>query len=240
MKCCCRPNLFACHGMIRSRRKSENIPKKHLLGVHEVVEPKPAGLARIGDDVVIRSEYAVRVTPRRNLFEAIFLQSMAFNDAIPYRTLVGHGSCEVDVSRRRQLHVEELGELWPQVLPPNEIAIGDVESLVGAFQIGRHPLDSLRQESGIRTLVECGIGFGLARKAERQPQCLANVRIDGDRQRQVHRSTRREAADGVRAARGPRPALSLLEFFEKIMLVVIEIRRHVPWIIFLGRSLVRT
>src|ERR1700730_6692560 len=48
-------------------------PKKHLLGVHQVVESETAGLARIGDNIVIGSEYAVRVAPGRNLFEAEFL-----------------------------------------------------------------------------------------------------------------------------------------------------------------------
>ena len=38
----------------------------------------------------------------------------------------------------------------------------------------------------------------------------------------------------------PRPALSFMEFFEKVLLVVIEIRRHVPRIVLPGRSLVGT
>src|SRR5258706_7428895 len=89
-------------------------------------------------------------------------------------------------------------------------------------------------------LVECGIGSRLARKAERQPQCLADVRIDSDRQSQVHRSSRGESADRVRTPDRPRPALSFLELFEKVLLIVIEIRRHVPRIVLLGRSLVGT
>src|SRR6202048_4384278 len=83
-------------------------PKKHLLGVHQVVEPETAGLARIGDDIVIGSEYAVRVAPSRNLFEAVFLQSVLFDDLLPDRTLVGHGPRKVDVSWRSRLHPEEL------------------------------------------------------------------------------------------------------------------------------------
>src|SRR5271168_4573246 len=106
-------------------------PKKHLLGVHQVVETETTGLAGIGDDIVIGSEYAVRIAPCRNLFVAEFLQSVLFDDPIPYRTLVGHGPRKVDVSWRRQLHPEEVGELGPQILPPDEIAVGDFESLVG-------------------------------------------------------------------------------------------------------------
>src|SRR5216684_2536226 len=88
-------------------------PKKHLLGVHQVVESETAGLAGIGDDIVIRCEYAVRVAPSRNLFEAVFPQSILFDDPIPYRTLVGHGPRKVDVSWRSQLHPEEIGEFGP-------------------------------------------------------------------------------------------------------------------------------
>src|SRR5713226_2382944 len=142
-------------------------PKEHLLGVHQVVETETAGLAGIGDDIVIGSEYAVRVAPGRNLFEAEFLQSVLFDDFFPDRPLVRHGPRKVDVSWRSQLHPEEVGELWPQVLPPDEITVGDVESLIGAFRIGCHPLDGLCQKSGVRTLVKCGIGSRLARKAER-------------------------------------------------------------------------
>src|SRR3984885_7754216 len=130
------------------------------------MESETAGLSRIGDDVVVRSEPAVRVAPSRNLFEAVFLQSILFDDPIPYRTPVGHGPRKVDVSWRSQLHPEEIGELRPYVLPPDKIAIGDVESLVRAFRIGRHPLDGLCQKSGIRTLVECGIGSRLSLETE--------------------------------------------------------------------------
>src|ERR1700731_99089 len=72
-------------------------PKEHLLGVHQIVESKTAGLAGVGDDIVIGSEYAVRVAPRRNLFEAEFLQSVFFDDSFPDRPLVRHRPREVDV-----------------------------------------------------------------------------------------------------------------------------------------------
>src|ERR1700719_4558169 len=204
------------------------------------MESETAALARIGDDIVVRCEYAVRVAPSRNLFEAVFLQSVLFDDPIPYRTLVGHGPRKVDVSWRSQLHPEEIGELGPYVLPSYKITVGDVKSLVRAFRIGRHPLDGLRQKSCIRALVQRGISSVLAWKAERQSQCLTDIRINSDRQSQVHRSSRGETADRVRTADRPRPALSFLEFFEKILLVVIEIRWHVPRIVLLGRSLVGT
>src|SRR5580698_4645404 len=116
------------------------------------MESETAGLARIGDDVVVRCEYAVRVAPSRNLFEAVFLQPVPFHDPIPYRTLVGHGSRQIDVSWRSQLHPEEFGELGPYVLPPDKITVCDVESLVRAFRIGRHPFDGLCQKRGICTL----------------------------------------------------------------------------------------
>src|ERR1700738_917914 len=120
-------------------------PKKHLLGVHQIVESETAGLARIGDDIVVRCEYAVRVAPSCNFFEAVFLQSVLFDDPIPYRTLVGHGPRKVDVSRLSQIHPKEIGELGPYVLPPDKITIGDVKSRVGASRIGGHPLDRLCQ-----------------------------------------------------------------------------------------------
>src|SRR5258708_40065668 len=71
-------------------------PKKHLLGVHQVVESETTGLAGIGDDIVIRSEYAVRVAPGRNLFEAEFLQSVLCDDFLPDRPLVRHRARKVD------------------------------------------------------------------------------------------------------------------------------------------------
>jgi hypothetical protein len=61
------------------------------------------------------------------------LQSALLDDFFPNRALFGHGPRQVDVSWWSQLHPEEVGELGPQVLPPDEITIGDVESLVGAF-----------------------------------------------------------------------------------------------------------
>src|SRR6266404_1667151 len=98
-------------------------PKKHLLGVHEVVESETAGLAGIGDDVVIRREDAVRVAPGRDLFETEFLQSVPFDDFFPDRPLVRHGPRKVDMSWRSQLHPEEVSELGPQMLPPDKYAV---------------------------------------------------------------------------------------------------------------------
>src|ERR1700733_12870208 len=105
-------------------------PKKHFLGIDQLVESETAGLAGIGDDIVIGSEYAVGVAPGGNLFEAEFLQSVIFHDFFPDRTLVRHRPRKVDVSRRSQFHSEEIGEPRPQVLPPDEITVGNVKSLV--------------------------------------------------------------------------------------------------------------
>jgi len=44
------------------------------------VETETTGLARIGNDVVIGSEHAVRVAPGRDLLEAEFLQSVLFDN----------------------------------------------------------------------------------------------------------------------------------------------------------------
>src|SRR5882724_9247422 len=102
-------------------------PKEHLLGVHQVVESETAGLAGIGDDIVIRSEYAVRVAPGCDLFETESLQSVVFDDFLPDRPLLRHRPSKVDGSWRSQLHPEETSEFGPQILPPDQIAVGDVE-----------------------------------------------------------------------------------------------------------------
>src|SRR5216684_3224098 len=85
-------------------------PKEHLLGVDQVVESETAGLAGIGDDVVVGSEHTVRVAPGGNLFEAKLLQSVLFDDFSPDRPLVRHGPRKVDVSWRSQLHPKETSE----------------------------------------------------------------------------------------------------------------------------------
>src|SRR5271169_5321537 len=135
------------------------------------MESETTGLAGIGDDVVVRCEYVVGIAPGGNLFEAEFLQPVLFDDFFPDRPLVRHGPYKVYVSWRSQLHPEEIGELGPQILPPDKIAVGYVKRLVGAFGIGCHPLDGLCEKSSVRTLLKCGVGPRLARKAERQPQC---------------------------------------------------------------------
>src|ERR1700689_1978556 len=100
------------------------------------MESKTAGLARFGEEFVVRGESAVRVAPSRNRFKAVFLQSVLFDDPIPYRTLVGHGPREIDVPWRSQLHPKKTGEFRPYVLPSDKITVGDVESLVRTFRIG--------------------------------------------------------------------------------------------------------
>src|SRR5882757_6697067 len=102
-------------------------PKEHFLGVHQVVESETASLAGIGNDIVIGSEHAVRIAPGRNLLEAEFLQSVLFDDCFPDRPLVCHGPRKVDVSWRSQLHLEEFGEPGPQILPPDQVAVGEVK-----------------------------------------------------------------------------------------------------------------
>src|SRR6266436_9263298 len=168
--CSAGPRQSSVRTLGRSRNdplppKIRKHPKEHLLGVDQLVESETAGLARIGDDIVIGSEYAVRVSPGRNLLETEFLQSVLFDDLFPDRPLVRHGPRKVDVSRRSQLHPEEIGEPGPDVLPSDKITVGDIKSLDRAFRIDRHPLDSLCEMSGICTLVECAIGAWLAWKA---------------------------------------------------------------------------
>ena len=145
------------HGIIRSRRKSENMRRNISSVSTSSWNPKRRALLGIGDDIVIGSEYAVRVAPSRDLFVAEFLQSVLFDDLSQIGPLSAMDRARLMCRGGASSIPKKSGELGPYVLPPDEITVGDVESLVRAFRIGRHPLDGLCQKSGIRTLVERGI-----------------------------------------------------------------------------------
>ena len=51
-------------------------------------------------------------------------------------------------------HPEIEGDLWPEILPSDEIAVGEIERLIGAAAIGRHPDQSSREQRTVRALIE--------------------------------------------------------------------------------------
>src|SRR5258708_37741326 len=65
-------------------------PKKHLLGVHEVVESETAGPASLGNEVGIPREDARPEATRRFLYHAGTLQTVTFQDFFTHRALVRH------------------------------------------------------------------------------------------------------------------------------------------------------
>ena len=64
---------------------------------------------------------------------------MLFDYALPDRLHNPHMLDEVDSLYRPQFHVEIVRELWPERRPAERIAVGDIEIMVGAFRLRRHP-----------------------------------------------------------------------------------------------------
>ena len=64
---------------------------------------------------------------------------MLFDYAQPDRLHNPHMLDEVDSLYWPQFHVEIVHELWTESRPAELIAVGDIEIMVGAFRLRRHP-----------------------------------------------------------------------------------------------------
>src|SRR5687767_13465891 len=95
--------------------------EKHLLGVDHLVEPEPARLAHVRDDIVLGREYDVAISPRNDLFVAVRPEVVLGHDALPHPSLVRHRLREADVAAGSRFHFEELSEFGPDVFPAYQI-----------------------------------------------------------------------------------------------------------------------
>ncbi len=139
---------------------------------------------------------------------------------------------------RPHFHVEKFGDARPQVAPARVVAVGDVERLVGGRRRGRRPHHGARQKRHVDQLIGAVVERRAAGKAQRHAGVLGDGRVDRQRGQHVHLATDRESPHPVRPQARPGPRFALLARHQPVLLVVIEIGRHVARVVFLGRGLV--
>ena len=141
--------------------------KIHGLGIDGGVKAVLADFGGVRQDIVVGREHEIPIRPERHAIIGGRVEVVLLNDAVPNRSLVGHELGEHQISGRRGRHVEQIGQLRPEISPPVAIAVGDVEDLVGAALGGRHPDDGFGQMRGPDAFGERAVGLGPAREDER-------------------------------------------------------------------------
>src|SRR5437868_1249916 len=106
-------------------------PEEHLLAVDIVTETQAARLAAVGEEVIVPGKDEIGEGPGRDILVGRRRETVFFDHAVPQRFLVGHHEAELQWHGLGDFHVEEAGDPRPHVVPAEEIAIVDVESLVG-------------------------------------------------------------------------------------------------------------
>ena len=115
------------------------VAKEHLFGIDELVEAVLAAFDRVHHNVPFVGEQIVAEAPVDDVLQPAGLEPVFPDHGIPERALVGHALGEADGIHWASVHVEIVGDLGPSILPAEHVAVRDVEGLVGARRLGRHP-----------------------------------------------------------------------------------------------------
>ena len=120
-----------------------------------------------------------------------------------------------------RLHLQRIGNRRPDILPGEDVAIGDVEGFVARRRRFAGPGDRARQQIDVDRLRHPRGTAGIIQR----PALLAqHGGIDAERRDQIHRAAHRLADDQDRPQNAPVPGLALLQFAQKILLRPVEIR----------------
>src|SRR5215467_13535623 len=126
---------------------------------------------------------------------------MLTDDTVPERGFVSHHFGQFNMLPGPDFHPEIGGDLWPEIFPSDEIAVGDIERLIGAAAIGCHPHQSSRKQSRVRALIESVVVLLCARVSKGHSKRLGDGGVDGKNHHEVHRIARRESANRMWASR---------------------------------------
>ena len=90
--------------------------------------------------------------------------------------------------------------------------------------------------SAVRDVLERAVAALAAREPEREAQLLRDRRVDRDGHHEVHRVPDGEAGDEGRDEVRPGPGPTALLLAQQVLLVVVEVRRQVPRVVFPHRG----
>ena len=144
------------------------------------------------------------------------------------RRSASHGAIHFgDSSRQRQRHglsrphIQRIRYRRPDVLPGEDVAIGDIEGFVARSVRLAAPGDGACQQIDVDRLRHPRRTAGIIQIASLLAQ---HGGIDAERRDQVHRAAHRHADDQHRPQNAPVPRLALLQLAQKILLRPVKIR----------------
>ena len=91
-------------------------------------------------------EGGVEVAPVRHLRQGARRKAVPFADPLPDRFPALHHDREAQRAHAAAGHAERFGDARPEAAPPENVAVGDVERLIRARGLGRHPGHRPRQQ----------------------------------------------------------------------------------------------
>ena len=152
---------------------------------------------------------------------------MALDDPVPDRLLVSHPEFRGDRAALAQFDLEMIGDATPEMTPAEKVAVGCVEGLVAGGVGGGHPLEGAGEVGRVRHVGDGVEAVGVARIIEGEAQFLGDRGPGADGGHEVADTLGREVVDDVGARGGPGPVSALLAPGKQVLLVIVEVRRHV-------------
>src|ERR1700733_537225 len=212
---------------------------EHLLAVDALGEARLPCLDRARHVVEAAIEDEVGEVPRYELLVGCVEQTIFRGDLTPQVGLVGHVGREWHRDWLGDLHFEHTGDARPHVLPTELVAVRDIDDFVARSRSDTGPNGRRCQKVCGTDLIESAIGVERAGEAQWNPKLLGDGRINGNRHAQIHWVAGGVTDDRLGAQSRPMPRLSDPLAPQKILLVIVKVRRHQARIVLAGRRLER-
>ena len=203
------------------------------------VHPREASLASLGgvkDGVGLDVEDEVAKAALAVVEDLVFFEVVFFNELGPNFGLAAEPLLQRNRLGLAFLKTEEGTNLRPDMLPAKDVSVRDVEG--PRLFLLEGPLNRLRQHVAIRDIDEDLVGFWRPGKLHRDAEFFAEGPVDTDEVGEIHRAPHRISDDDVGADGGVTKAVFFRAFFDKFLVIKIEIGREVTGVVFLGRGFV--
>ena len=207
--------------------------QQHRLGVQHVVEAGFPRAGHAGDHVVLETEREIGEVSRRDLRQP--------SGASPWRALtrcqtapcphpVGPAAAAAPARTAGRSTRCEAG---PEARATEQVAVGDVKHPVRHARIGRDRRIARASRRATVSSVSAVYARAWPGKSEGQAE-LRQIAAQAPMVETRLRAPGREIRGSVRPARGPAPALARPALHQQVLLVVVEVGRHVPRVVLPG------
>src|SRR5437870_4363674 len=124
------------------------------MGIEAGLKARLSNLDGALDEIVVHVETGIDEGPRDETLPRRGFQTIAIDYPLPQACLILHLATEMHGLWRGNLDAETVGNLWPEILPAELIAIEDVKDFAMRILTAECPLDGSPQQARVRGLLQ--------------------------------------------------------------------------------------